>query len=406
MGLLGNYLPNWLPEDQDKREAAKMGLLNFGAAMLANANQGFAPALGGGLLAGSGTYQDTLQTQRVNRFQDMKLSQMQSQMNDEQKVRDFYGNINQFMPSQASQAMAANAKAGRVGPTGAFEPEQMTQPAFDAGAMYQAMLRSGSPTLAQAGLQGLSKPQDEAVVVGEGGALVSKTTGKPLYSNPKQDKPLELERMIRAAGITDPNEIARIMQNAITKQTTHAPSSQVNNFLGTKETFKNERDLRNDFQGLPTTKAFREVQSAYDQINFALKNPSAANDLAAATKFMKLLDPGSVVRESELAMAMSATGLMDRVSNYASMLQQGHKLTPKQREDFYKAAEGLYGAASGRYNEAAGEYRSVANDYGLNADRIAKPAQTPQRAPQAQAQPAAMPSMSDIDAELARRRGK
>lgn len=148
-----------------------------------------------------------------------------------------------------------------------------------------------------------------------------------------------------------------------------------------QETFKNEQGLRKEFQDLPTTKAFREVQTAYDQITTALKNPSAANDLAAATKFMKLLDPGSVVRESELAMAMEATGKLDQFMNYANRIKTGEKLTPSQRKDFANAANALYGAAAGRYNEAAGEFRGMAGDYKLNPDRIAKPATAPKEAP-------------------------
>ena len=140
-----------------------------------------------------------------------------------------------------------------------------------------------------------------------------------------------------------------------------------------KEVFKNERDLRNDFQGLPTTKGYREVESAYRQIEFALKNPSAANDLVAATKFMKLLDPGSVVRESELGMAMAATGKFDQMSNYYNMLNTGQKLTPKQRQDFTNSAKGLYAAATKIYNQSADEYRGLAKDYQLDPERIAKP---------------------------------
>jgi hypothetical protein len=150
-----------------------------------------------------------------------------------------------------------------------------------------------------------------------------------------------------------------------------------NNSIGfPKETFKNERDLRNDFQGLPTTKAFKEVQNSYDQITTALNNPSAANDLAAATKFMKLLDPGSVVRESELGMAMAATGQLDRMANYYNMLKTGQKLTPQQRQDFKASAEQLYGAATNRYNETANEYRNLAQEYELSPERIAKPVAT------------------------------
>jgi hypothetical protein len=127
---------------------------------------------------------------------------------------------------------------------------------------------------------------------------------------------------------------------------------------------------------LPTTKAFKEVQNSYDQITTALNNPSAANDLAAATKFMKLLDPGSVVRESELGMAMAATGQLDRMSNYYNMLKTGQKLTPQQREDFKASAEQLYGAATNRYNETANEYRNLAQEYELSPERIAKPVAT------------------------------
>jgi hypothetical protein len=164
------------------------------------------------------------------------------------------------------------------------------------------------------------------------------------------------------------------------------PDSITNVNAFPKETFKNERDLRNDFQGLPTTKAFREVQTSYDQITTALKNPSAANDLAAATKFMKLLDPGSVVRESELGLAMAATGQLDRMGNYYNMLKTGQKLTPSQRQDFAKSAEQLYGAAAGRYNETASEYQGLAGEYGLSPERVAKPASLP-KSPAATAKP-------------------
>jgi hypothetical protein len=151
------------------------------------------------------------------------------------------------------------------------------------------------------------------------------------------------------------------------------PVATTNVFNNTKDDFKNERDLRNDFSGLSTTKAFNEVRSAHDQITSSLKSASPAGDLAAATKFMKILDPGSVVRESELGMAMAATGMMDRAQNYAQMLMSGQKLTPMQRADFGQLAGKLYEAASGRYNASADEYRKTASDYGLNADRVAKP---------------------------------
>jgi len=140
-----------------------------------------------------------------------------------------------------------------------------------------------------------------------------------------------------------------------------------------EDMIKFEGGLRKEFDDSIEAKAFPKVQAAYDQISFAAKNPSAANDLALATKFMKLLDPESVVRESELAMAMEASGSWDRLVNYHNRLLKGEKLTPSQRVDFMKSAEGLYEAAKNRYNQKAESYRSLAKDYKMNPDRIVRP---------------------------------
>ncbi len=122
------------------------------------------------------------------------------------------------------------------------------------------------------------------------------------------------------------------------------------------------------------------MQSAYSQIKQSLAQASPAGDLAGATKIMKLLDPGSVVRESELGMAMAATGLLDRVQNYASNIISGNKLTPKQRQEFQQLADALYGESVKAYNSKRGEYQKLGSEYGLNADRaVGAPASLAQR---------------------------
>ena len=131
-----------------------------------------------------------------------------------------------------------------------------------------------------------------------------------------------------------------------------------------------ETDLRKEYSGLPAIKEFSTVQTAHKQVINALNNPSAANDLAAATKFMKLLDPGSVVRESELGMAMAATGAIDLMGNYLQRLQNGERLNPAQRADFKKAAELAYRAAEDTFNQISGQYVDLAKSYNLNPNNI------------------------------------
>lgn len=137
--------------------------------------------------------------------------------------------------------------------------------------------------------------------------------------------------------------------------------------------FENEMKLREDFKQEPVYKAHQEVQSAYQQIKSALGQKSPAGDLAGATKIMKLLDPGSVVRESELGMAMAASGLMDRLTNYAQMTMSGTKLTPNQRADFQALADKLYSASVDQFNAKRGEYDNLGKQWGLNAPRALGP---------------------------------
>lgn len=135
----------------------------------------------------------------------------------------------------------------------------------------------------------------------------------------------------------------------------------------------NEFKLRGEFKGEPVYKAHQEMQSAYSQIKQSLAQASPAGDLAGATKIMKLLDPGSVVRESELGMAMAASGLMDRASNYANMVITGQKLTPTQRKEFQTLADALYGESVKSYNAKRTEYDRLGGEYGLNAPRAIGP---------------------------------
>jgi len=149
-----------------------------------------------------------------------------------------------------------------------------------------------------------------------------------------------------------------------------AGAANMQMFNNTKDDFKNERDLRNDFKSEPIYKAHSEVKSAYAQIKAGIEQNSPAGDLAAATKFMKILDPTSVVRESELNMAIEASGLGDRAMNLLPRIMSGVKLTPAQRKDFGKLAKEFYDLSEKAYQEKGREYRSIAKDYGLNDRRV------------------------------------
>lgn len=156
--------------------------------------------------------------------------------------------------------------------------------------------------------------------------------------------------------------LAKIESSKTNVARASAPSQQ--------PSFKDAGSLRQEYNALPDIKAYNEVNTAYNQIKTAVSNPSPANDLAAATKFMKLLDPNSVVRESELMMAMQASGALDRASNLGHRIMSGEKLTETQRKDFYDAATEFFKVSQNNKNAIDAQYIDIAQKGGLSPDLI------------------------------------
>ena len=167
-------------------------------------------------------------------------------------------------------------------------------------------------------------------------------------------------RLLREAGV--PVTLENIMQlrrSGATNVNVKVPVDMT----GGQKGFENEMALGKSFKAEPIYKDFSDMQSAFSQVVSSLSAGTPIGDVAGATKIMKLLDPGSVVRESELAIAMAASGRMDRLNNYFNNMMTGQKLTPTQRDDFKALANELYAAAGDAYNKKRGEYEQFGNAY-------------------------------------------
>ncbi len=164
----------------------------------------------------------------------------------------------------------------------------------------------------------------------------------------------------------------------------------------------NTLKLRGDFRSEPIYKDFQAIDSAYRQINKSLDAKTAAGDLAASTKLMKLLDPTSVVRESELVMAMQATGKLDQLYNYANKIATGQFLSPKQKDEFRTQAREFYNSAGDQYNLKRNEYAEIAKRNDLNVTDVVGPEVKFIEQPKVTS---GLPSQNDIQAEINRRLG-
>jgi len=144
-----------------------------------------------------------------------------------------------------------------------------------------------------------------------------------------------------------------------------------------KTEFDQANVLRDEFNS--RTEDFGERQDKFMQIKTFSEDPSAAGDIAMIFAYMKMLDPNSVVRESEYATAASAGPLVDaRTRGLYNRLLTGTRLLPEQRADFMKRSEDLYRNSLKGYNKNVNSYTDLATNAGLDFATQVMPNATPE----------------------------
>ena len=347
-------------------QARSQGLLNLGFALL-QASRGqpgqgkpsLGQVIGQAGPVGLQAYQQTFDKTLADALRGMQIQEMRKKQQQQEAGRTALQQAYERMSGLSPQGALA-MQGGQAGPTvQRAEMIGQRQPMSQQEVLGLAMNPNIDPESAKriVDIAQLSAPKAGPGVVGEyqaalAGGLIPPGTTLPQYIS-QVKKPL------------------------------------VQNIIGGQQGLENEMKIRSAFAGEPVYKARQEMQSAYGQITDSLREASPAGDLAAATKFMKLLDPGSVVRESELYLAMQASGALDRMVNYANLRLSGQKLTPDQRKDFQSLADKLYSTATNTYNQKRNEYAGLAEAYGLDINRaVGAAAVLPERTERAQPQAA------------------
>ena len=137
---------------------------------------------------------------------------------------------------------------------------------------------------------------------------------------------------------------------------------------GTGKAFANEKDLRTEFT--TQMKPYVELAQAYQKIETAAKNSSPAGDIALVYGFMKVLDPGSVVREGEFATAANAGGVPDTVRNMYNRALNGQRIGENIRNDFLSQARNIIESQRVLSDDMVERYRGVAQNYKLDPTQI------------------------------------
>jgi len=129
-----------------------------------------------------------------------------------------------------------------------------------------------------------------------------------------------------------------------------------------------EKDLNEKYW--KRTQGIREADRVYANIESSSTDNSGASDIALVTSFMKMLDPGSVVRETEFATARDTAGLLQQLQNAATKLENGQFLNNEQRAAFVRLAKEYHAAATKEGKLAEKSLMGLIKNYGLTEENV------------------------------------
>lgn len=137
--------------------------------------------------------------------------------------------------------------------------------------------------------------------------------------------------------------------------------------------------LRGELNQNTYIKRFQEMNSAAtgidailsDTISRADNKSKNVGDQALITLYNKILDPLSVVRESEYARTPEGQSLMNRLQGFAQKVQAGGSgLTDQDRIEVARAAKVLINNSGELYNQKLSDYEGLASGYEVDPSLV------------------------------------
>lgn len=149
-----------------------------------------------------------------------------------------------------------------------------------------------------------------------------------------------------------------------------------------RELLEFRRDFKKTFINDSRVKSFNEVDASFERMNAVWNqrpgkdDPTgnkrrAAIDQALITLYNKMLDPDSVVRESEYARTPQNVPVINRIKGrLQQVVEGGAGLTDQDRDEIFTVAQRLFGSAEDRYKDILNTYVSDAQESGFDLSKI------------------------------------
>lgn len=197
-------------------------------------------------------------------------------------------------------------------------------------------------------LQGFGADQDIYSTTEDGGAPTLVRPGQPKEQGPQSSKGKAIADAERMFGKDSPQYKAAVA--AFSAEDGGVQTAKLTNIAELRK----EMIARSEKEFLP-------VRDAYSRMRAVSKDPSGAGDMALIFAYMKMLDPTSVVRESEYATAQNTGSIPQRIWAQYNRALAGEKLSPQQRADFLAQADNIMRDSMSRQVAHEGQYRQQAD---------------------------------------------
>lgn len=138
--------------------------------------------------------------------------------------------------------------------------------------------------------------------------------------------------------------------------------------MSISEIFNQEDKIRKEY--IQRIASYNTMRTVYGTIETSAKDASGAGDMALVFGFMRMLDPDSVVRESEFANAQDTAGLVGKLKATYNKIVNGQFLTPLQRADMARLAKLYMDAATAHEKRVRDDLSVAVKNYGLNPANI------------------------------------
>lgn len=129
-----------------------------------------------------------------------------------------------------------------------------------------------------------------------------------------------------------------------------------------------ESRLRQEFS--TASKRDLIIRDSIQNVRVSAKEANGPGDVAMIFNFMKILDPGSVVRQSEFDTAARAAGIPERIFAAIASGKTGATFDPKTRAKFLITSNNLFNSKKGNFKLRQEEFKRVAIASGLDFENI------------------------------------